>query len=218
MRRSMPLLTSRTLPDAIRPSDLSTGGQRRRCLGLGRRRRRWRNGRADRQCQRRQYQHRRHSRGRLGRRQRRWHHGAGGSSGGATGGASSSATGGAGATGGTTTATGGVTATCTPVPKSTGGLSCPGGLCTVGAYSGYDFTFGDKIASSVCMLPNSLCGAGTVGAQNPAGGYTVWGAGFGIQSLNTHHRHHRNAGSARGNRCDGHGHQPPHQRGLCACR
>jgi len=80
--------------------------------------------------------------------------------------------------------TGGVTATCTPVPKSTGGLSCPGGLCTVGAYSGYDFTFGDKIASSVCMLPNSLCGAGTVGAQNPAGGYTVWGAGFGF-SLST---------------------------------
>jgi len=107
-----------------------------------------------------------------------------GSSGGATGGASSSATGGAGATGGTTTATGGVTATCTPVPKSTGGLSCPGGLCTVGAYSGYDFTFADKIASSVCMLPNSLCGAGTVGAQNPAGGYTVWGAGFGF-SLST---------------------------------
>jgi hypothetical protein len=107
-----------------------------------------------------------------------------GSSGGATGGASSSATGGAGATGGTTTATGGVTATCTPVPKSTGGLSCPGGLCTVGAYVGYDFTFSDKIASSVCMLPNSLCGAGTVGAQNPTGGYTVWGAGFGF-SLST---------------------------------
>jgi len=107
-----------------------------------------------------------------------------GSSGGATGGASSTATGGAGATGGTTTATGGVTATCTPVPKSTGGLSCPNGLCTVGAYSGYDFTFSDKIASSVCMLPNNLCGAGTVGAQNPAGGYTVWGAGFGF-SLST---------------------------------
>ncbi|MGB8296314.1 MAG: hypothetical protein WCG85_12880 [Polyangia bacterium] len=82
--------------------------------------------------------------------------------------------------GSTSVSTGGATATCTPVPKSTGGLSCPNGLCTVGAYSGYEITFGDKIASSVCMLPNSLCGAGTVGAQNPAGGYTVWGAGFGF--------------------------------------
>jgi len=102
-----------------------------------------------------------------------------GSSGGATGGASTSATGGAGATGGTTTATGGVTATCTPVPKSTGGISCPGGLCAVGAYSGYNFTFSDKTKSSVCMLPTSLCGAGTVGAQDPPT-YSVWGAGFGF--------------------------------------
>ena len=79
------------------------------------------------------------------------------------------------------------TSTCTPVPKSTGGIACPGGLCTVGAYSGYDFTFSDKIASSVCMLPNSLCAAGTVGAQNPAGGYTVWGAGilFSLSTLTT---------------------------------
>ena len=106
---------------------------------------------------------------------------------GGTGGASSTATGGAGATGGTTTATGGATTpTCTPVPKSTGGLSCPSGLCTVGAYSGYDFTFADPTGqSSVCMLPTSLCGAGTVGAQNPPS-YTVWGAGFGFSlSLKT---------------------------------
>jgi hypothetical protein len=72
-----------------------------------------------------------------------------------------------------------VTATCTPVPKSTGGILCPGGLCAVGAYSGYNFTFSDKTKSSVCMLPTSLCGAGTVGAQDPPT-YLVWGAGFGF--------------------------------------
>jgi hypothetical protein len=103
-----------------------------------------------------------------------------GSSGGATGGASSSATGGAGATGGTTTATGGVTATCTPVPKSTGGLSCPTNVCTVQTYSGYDFPLVDPTGkSSICMSPNTLCAAGTVGAQNPPT-YSVWGAGFGF--------------------------------------
>jgi hypothetical protein len=103
-----------------------------------------------------------------------------GSSGGSTGGASSSATGGAGATGGTTTATGGVTATCTPVPKSTGGLSCPSNLCTVQTYSGYDFPLVDPTGkSSICMAPNTLCAAGTVGAQDPPT-FKVWGAGFGF--------------------------------------
>jgi hypothetical protein len=103
-----------------------------------------------------------------------------GSSGGATGGASSSATGGAGATGGTTTATGGATATCTPVPKSTGGLSCPSNLCTVQTYSGYDFPLVDTSGkSTICMLPNTLCGAGTVGVQDPPA-FKVWGAGFGF--------------------------------------
>jgi hypothetical protein len=53
----------------------------------------------------------------------------------------------------------------------------------VGAYSGYDFTFNDKTKSTVCMLPSSLCGAGTVGAQDPPT-YSVWGAGFGF-SLST---------------------------------
>jgi hypothetical protein len=66
------------------------------------------------------------------------------------------------------------------VPKSTGGISCPGGFCTVGAYSGYDFSFADPTGkSSVCVAAGSLCGAGTVGAQNPPS-YTVWGAGFGF--------------------------------------
>jgi len=106
-------------------------------------------------------------------------------SGGGSGGASSSgATGGGGATGGAggsaSTATGGAAVTCTPVPKSTGGISCPGGFCTVGAYSGYDFTLVDKSGkSSVCAPAGSLCGAGTVGVQDPPN-YTVWGAGFGF--------------------------------------
>jgi hypothetical protein len=66
------------------------------------------------------------------------------------------------------------------VPKSTGGISCPGGFCTVGAYSGYDFSIADPTGkSSVCVAAGSLCGAGTVGAQNPPN-YTVWGAGFGF--------------------------------------
>ena len=85
-------------------------------------------------------------------------------------------------TGGTTSAppAGGSTAvtTCTPAPKSTGGLSCPGGKCTAGTYSGYDFSFSDGKGSTICVDANSLCAAGTTGAQDAA--YTVWGAGFGF--------------------------------------
>jgi hypothetical protein len=86
-------------------------------------------------------------------------------------------------TGGTTTTppAGGSTAvtTCTPAPKSTGGLSCPGGKCTVGTYSGYDFGFSDGLGSTYCVDANSLCAAGTTAAQNPPA-YTIWGAGFGF--------------------------------------
>ena len=85
--------------------------------------------------------------------------------------------------GGTTTTppVGGSTAvtTCTPAPKSTGGLSCPGGKCTVGTYSGYDFGFSDGLGSTYCVDANSLCAAGTTAAQNPPT-YTIWGAGFGF--------------------------------------
>jgi hypothetical protein len=69
--------------------------------------------------------------------------------------------------------------TCTPAPKSTGGLSCPGGKCTVGTYSGYDFGFSDGLGSTYCVDANSLCAAGTTAAQNPPT-YTIWGAGFGF--------------------------------------
>jgi hypothetical protein len=69
--------------------------------------------------------------------------------------------------------------TCTPVPKSTGGISCPGGKCTSGAFSGYDFSFPDGKGSTICLDANSLCAAGTTGAQDPPT-YLVWGAGFGF--------------------------------------
>jgi hypothetical protein len=82
--------------------------------------------------------------------------------------------------GSTSGSTGGATATCTPVPKSTGGLSCPDGLCTVQSYSGHNFPLVDTSGkSSICMLPNTLCAAGTVGAQDPPT-FKVWGAGFGF--------------------------------------
>jgi hypothetical protein len=64
------------------------------------------------------------------------------------------------------------------VPKSTGGISCPGGKCTLGTYSGYDFSFTDGKGSTICLDANGLCAAGTTGAQDAA--YTVWGAGFGF--------------------------------------
>jgi len=85
--------------------------------------------------------------------------------------------------GGTTTTppVGGSTAvtTCTLRPKSTGGLPCPGGKCTVGAYSGYDFGFSDGLGSTYCVDANSLCAAGTTLAPDPPA-YTIWGAGFGF--------------------------------------
>jgi hypothetical protein len=47
-------------------------------------------------------------------------------------------------------------------------------------YSGYDFPLVDTTGkSSICMLPNTLCAAGTVGAQDPPT-FKVWGAGFGF--------------------------------------
>jgi hypothetical protein len=72
-----------------------------------------------------------------------------------------------------------VAITCTPVPKSSGGIACPGKKCALGTYSGYGFTFTDGKGSTACMTPESLCAAGTTGAQDPPT-YSVWGAGFGF--------------------------------------
>jgi hypothetical protein len=69
--------------------------------------------------------------------------------------------------------------TCTPVPKSTGGIACPSGKCTSGTYSGYDFSFSDGKGSTICLSASSLCAAGTTAAQDPPT-YSVWGAGFGF--------------------------------------
>ena len=104
--------------------------------------------------------------------------GTGGASGaaGAAGGTGGSA-GGSTSTGTTPTCASAVT-TCTPVPKSTGGICCLGG-CTVGTYRGYEYTFSDGKGSTVCLAANGLCAAGTTGAKDPPA-YTVWGAGFGF--------------------------------------
>jgi hypothetical protein len=68
---------------------------------------------------------------------------------------------------------------CTPQPISTGGIVCPGRLCTVGGFSGYMFSYGDGTASSICMGPDGLCTSGTTGAVDVPY-FTVWGAGFGF--------------------------------------
>ena len=50
----------------------------------------------------------------------------------------------------------------------------------MGDYSGFEFAFSDQTdESSICLSPNSLCAAGTTGAQNPPT-YSVWGASFGF--------------------------------------
>ena len=114
-----------------------------------------------------------------------------GSGGNSTGGAAS--TGGATSGGGTTTATtptagstgsSGATQKCspttatTPAITSTGGLACPGGLCTVGSYSGYIYVYADGSPSKVCAAAESLCASGSTGAADAKG--TIWGAGVGF--------------------------------------
>jgi hypothetical protein len=96
-------------------------------------------------------------------------------------------TGGVLGTGGTGTSTGGTsggstrqcapkTAT-TPAITSTGGLSCPGALCTEGTYAGYLYVYSDG-TSTICAGPDSLCASGTTGVADTAG--KIWGAGVGI--------------------------------------
>lgn len=97
---------------------------------------------------------------------------------GITGAAGTTGTSNGGATG-TAATTGGVTTACTPVPRSTGGIACPAEMCAAGTYGGRNFSYGDGRASSICMMPESLCAAGVTGAQDSPN-YLVWGAGFGF--------------------------------------
>ena len=79
-----------------------------------------------------------------------------------------------------TSETGGSPTLCSPVPKSTGGIACPGGKCTVGAYSGYTFTATDGLTSTVCVSANSLCAAGTTNTLKSNDGSANWGIAFGF--------------------------------------
>jgi hypothetical protein len=65
---------------------------------------------------------------------------------------------------------------CSPVPKSTGGIACPGGICTGETYSGSTLTITDGLTSTICMSANGLCAAGST---TPFGG-SNWGADFGF--------------------------------------
>jgi len=69
--------------------------------------------------------------------------------------------------------------TCTPVPQSTGGLSCPNGKCVVGAYSGSALADTDG-TSTICMSANSLCVAGSTNTSNSTDTATNWGVEFGF--------------------------------------
>ena len=66
------------------------------------------------------------------------------------------------------------------MPKSTGGIACPGGKCAVGSYSGSGFTASDGIASTICLSANSLCAAGTTNTAQSADTTTNWGTAFGF--------------------------------------
>ncbi len=107
--------------------------------------------------------------------------GGSGSGGSGTGGNTTSGSGGnTTPTGGTTT--GGGSLKCLPTTatdkiSTTGGLSCPGGLCTVDTYSGYIYVYADSSAT-ICAGPDALCAAGTTGVADSAG--KTWGAGVGF--------------------------------------
>jgi len=50
---------------------------------------------------------------------------------------------------------------CTPPIASTGGISCPGQICTVGAYRGSLATAADTAGSHVCVAPDNFCANGS---------------------------------------------------------
>src|SRR5208283_4132929 len=114
--------------------------------------------------------------------------GAGGSDGAATrapdaptstGGTTDAPTGGTTASSNPTSTCGSAVTTCTPVPKSTGGICCTGGKCAVGTYSGSALTDTDG-TSTVCLSANSLCAAGSTNTSNSTDTTTNWGIAFGF--------------------------------------
>jgi hypothetical protein len=88
-------------------------------------------------------------------------------------------------TGGATTPIGGSTGArqcaprtaTTPTITSSGGLACPGGLCTVETYAGMLYVYSDG-TSTICAGPDNLCVSGTTGVADTAG--KIWGAGVGF--------------------------------------
>ena len=64
-------------------------------------------------------------------------------------------------------------------PRSTGGLACPGGKCSVGAYGGSTFASSDP-SSTVCLSASSLCAAGTTNSLASTDTSSNWGATFGF--------------------------------------
>ena len=69
---------------------------------------------------------------------------------------------------------------CSPVPKSTGGIACPGGKCTVGPYSGSASAFSDGVSSTICLSGNTLCAAGATNASKSTNTTINWGTAFGF--------------------------------------
>jgi hypothetical protein len=67
--------------------------------------------------------------------------------------------------------------TCSPVPKSIGGIACPGGVCAVGAYSGSAFV-SNTTGSTFCLSSNCVCAAGPTPQFNAT--VNNWGADFGF--------------------------------------
>ena len=68
----------------------------------------------------------------------------------------------------------------TCVPRSTGGLACPGGKCTLGSYSGSSFAVTDERSSTACLSASSLCAAGTTNSLDSTDTSANWGATFGF--------------------------------------
>jgi hypothetical protein len=67
--------------------------------------------------------------------------------------------------------------TATGTISTTGGLACPGGLCTVDTYAGYIYVYADG-TSTICAGPDALCASGSTGVADTAG--KIWGAGVGF--------------------------------------